>query len=135
MARYSEDQVTRWYARYQDGLTLNQVAREFGVAQPTVLGEFVRRGWPRRPKGWRPVTASPRWAAVVELPAERPPGILERDWRVLLARRGGQTQSAIARDLGVSSQRVGQLEGRALRQLAGSGPAEASRATDGQGAG
>ena len=46
---YSDDDVVRWYERYQQGLTLKELAREFGASEPTILGEFMRRGFPRRP--------------------------------------------------------------------------------------
>ena len=120
--RYTDEDAVRWYALYQQGLTVQQVARQVGASPPTVYGEFLRRGWPRRSRGWRPPTVSPRWAAIGELPAARPPDIPERDWRVLLARRAGRSQAAIAGELGVSSQRVAQLEARALGRLAALGP-------------
>ena len=123
--RYTDEDVAAWYARYEQGLTVREVAREVGASAPTVYGEFLRRGWPRRSRGWRPPTASPRWAAVTELPAARPPDMAERDWHVLLARRAGRRQAAIARELGVSRPRVGQIEARALRRLAGPAAAEA----------
>ena len=116
--RYTDEDVAAWYARYEQGLTVREVAREVGASAPTVYGEFLRRGWPRRSRGWRPPTASPRWAAVTELPAARPPDMAERDWHVLLARRAGRSQAAIAAELGVSSQRVAQLEARGLARLA-----------------
>ena len=116
--RYTDDDVARWYARYQQGLTLKEVAREFGVAQPTIQGAFLRRGLPRRlPHRWRSDAGEPWWVDTVALPAEKPPDVPDRHWRLLLARRAGRTQADIARDLGVTRQRVAQLEDRALALL------------------
>ena len=127
--KHTDEDVARWYARYQQGLTLNEVAREFRVGTPTVLGEFVRRGLPRRSPGLPP--AEPRAApavipriAAVALPARQPPGLPDREWRVLLARREGRTLADIGGDLGVSRQRVSQIEARALGRLARQAPAE-----------
>ena len=118
MPRYTEEDVVRWYARYQQGLTLKEVAQEFGVSTPTVLGEFVRRGWERRPPVRRSAPVRPRPERPPVLPVAPPPGVPEREWRVLLERRAGRTLAEIGRDLGVSRQRVAQIEARALNLLA-----------------
>ena len=118
MPRYTDEDVARWYARYQDGLTLKELAREFGVATPTIQGAFLRRRLPVRPAWRRTAGAVRRPEMPAVLPAEKPPGIAERDWRVLQARRAGRTLAAIAGELGVTRQRVAQIEARALDRLA-----------------
>jgi hypothetical protein len=123
--RYTDEDVARWYARYREGRTLKQVSAEFGAAPVTIMGEFLRRGWPRRSRGWRPPGASPKWAAIGEqLPTARPADVSERDWGVLLARRAGRTQAAIARELGLTPQRVAQIEAGALVRLGLAAPVE-----------
>ena len=67
--RYTDEDVVRWYERYQQGLTLKELAREFGASEPTILGEFMRRGLPRRPavrRSGRQVTDA------AEQPADQP---------------------------------------------------------------
>ena len=121
--KYTDEDAARWYARYQQGLTLKEVAREFGVGAPAVLGEFLRRGLPRRPPGLpsaqpRPARTETRRIENVALPASKPPDLLDRDWRVLLERREGRSLADIGREFGVTRQRVAQLEARALDRLA-----------------
>ena len=48
MPRYTDEDAAQWYARYSEGLTLAEVAKEFGVSQPTVQGALLRRGCERR---------------------------------------------------------------------------------------
>jgi hypothetical protein len=52
--RYTDEDVARWYERYQAGLTLKEIVSECGASEPTILGEFIRRGLPRRPAYRRP---------------------------------------------------------------------------------
>ena len=111
--RYSDEDVIRWYARYQQGLTLQEVAREVGASVPTVQGAFLRRGWERRRAMRRTALARPLRPRP-ELPEERPAGLSDREWRVLAGRREGRSLAAIGEDLGVSRQRVAQIEARAL---------------------
>ena len=115
--RYSDEDVVRWYARYQQGLTLAEVAREVGASVPTVQGAFLRRGWARRPPVRRTARARPRPILPAVLPGARPAGVPEREWRVLAGRRAGRTLAAIGEELGVSRQRVAQIEARALALL------------------
>ncbi len=46
----NDKRPNEWYSRYQDGLSLAEVAVEFGVKRQTVYDAFARRGWPMRPK-------------------------------------------------------------------------------------
>ena len=72
--RYTDEDVARWYARYQQGRTLKELVQEFGASEPTILGEFVRRGLPRRPAVRRSARRSlAAGARSVEQPAERLP--------------------------------------------------------------
>ena len=114
--RYTDDDVALWYSSYVQGQTLAELAREFGVAEATIQGAFLRRGLPRRPPLRRSATPKPR-PEIEALPAARPPFLSERSWRVLLARRSGRTLAEIGRDLGISRQRVAQIEERALRDF------------------
>lgn len=118
MPRYTDEDAARWYARYQEGLTLAEVAKEVGVPAPTVQGAFLRRGWERRPAMRRTALARPRRPRP-ELPATRPAGLSDREWRVLAARREGLSLAEIGEELGVSRQRVAQIEARALARSAG----------------
>ena len=64
--RYTGDDVVRWYERYQQGLTLKELVREVGASEPTILGEFMRRGFPRRPavrRSGRRATDAAEWPA------------------------------------------------------------------------
>src|SRR6266508_516570 len=49
-----DDQAARMYVLYQDGYSLEQVGRAFGVTRQTVYGTFLRRGWTLRPKAFLP---------------------------------------------------------------------------------
>jgi transcriptional regulator with XRE-family HTH domain len=115
--RYTDEDVAQWYARYQEGLTLKEVAAEFGVAEPTVQGAFLRKRLPRRPAIRRWVALKPR-PEVGPLPARRPRSVPEREWRVLRAREAGRSLAEIGRELGVSRQRVAQIEARGWSLLA-----------------
>ena len=116
--RYTDEDVAQWYARYQDGLTLKEVAAEFGVAEPTVQGAFLRKRLDRRPALRRWAVAKPPRPDLGPLPARRPRSVPEREWRVLRAREAGRSLADIGRDLGVSRQRVAQIEERAWALLA-----------------
>ena len=129
MPRYTDEDVVRWYERYQQGLTLKEVAREVGAAEPTVLGAFLRRGLPRRPAVRRSAPLRPRPERPPVLPLARPPGLPDREWQVLVERRSGRTLAEVGRDLGISRQRVAQIEARAL-QLLGGRPLEEAQVAD-----
>lgn len=48
--RPSDERAQRMYARYRQGLSLADVAAEFGVTRQSVYGLFATRGWELRPR-------------------------------------------------------------------------------------
>ncbi len=55
--------------------------------------------------------------AALALPHERPAEVDGRSWSILLQRREGQTQQQIGDALGLSRERVSQIEQKTLKQL------------------
>jgi len=53
----------------------------------------------------------------IPLPSERPAHMDERGWNILLWRHEGMTLEAIGETLGITRERVRQLEARALTRL------------------
>jgi hypothetical protein len=49
-----DSQAARMYSLYQDGYSLEQVGRAFGITRQSVYGVFSRRGWKLRPKTFLP---------------------------------------------------------------------------------
>jgi DNA-binding CsgD family transcriptional regulator len=115
--RYTEEDVANWYARYQEGRSIVEVAKDFGVSPPTVHGAFLRRRLDRRPPHRRGPDIQDR-PEFLALPASKPATLSDREWRILVGRRAGETLAAIGRELGISRQRTYQLEKRALSTLA-----------------
>jgi hypothetical protein len=83
----------------------------------TMVAEVERYIRERRPKRGRPPAVNPQRAAII-LPPERPAHMPEREWGVLTMRHAGMTLQQIAGDLGVTRERVRQIESVATRRLA-----------------
>lgn len=58
----------------------------------------------------------------IALPAECPPTLYQRDWDVLVMRREGKTLQEIAGLMGITRERVRQIESSATRILQGKRP-------------
>jgi predicted GIY-YIG superfamily endonuclease len=93
------------------------------VTMVTEVERYIREN--KRKRG-RPHTVNPQQAAII-LPAERPTNVAERNWDVLMMRHAGMTLKQIGQGLGVTRERVRQLEAVGLRQLNGDWPRPCGR--------
>lgn len=58
-SRRKDDKAARMYQRYQEGLSLAKVGKEFGATRQSVYGLFSARGWPLR--GRPPARETVEW--------------------------------------------------------------------------
>lgn len=93
--------------RRDHGESLVAIARDLGVTEATLAGRLQRAGKRGGPPRLTQAHLAAAWRD--RLPGEAPDGVSDRDWRIFRRVVGGEHAREVARDVGLSAPRVGQI--------------------------